>query len=215
MNSPTFDREPATPSILNTLNHVPIGINEADCINVDHRSTNELGKMLSPLFPISVSTIFGTIGTIKNFMDFIAIPGYPREILALKKFGPKEIKSIPKTRIAVPNYWAIVAYAICQRVKTNVKLISMIKKNTLPYTSYEKLEPGMFFDKEVLMSTPNIKMGRYLAIIRHIEKMIKADNFNDDAILKFIMDCRDDTSKDIFDNMAINVVVKDVAQPSK
>lgn len=205
MSKPTIKKEPTSPSILNTLNHVPVSMNGADCVNIDHKSDSELGKMLSPLYPINVKTIFGNIGTIKNFIDFITAPGYPYEMLRMKKFSPKEIARIPKNRKTVPNFWGAVAYAICERVKGDVKLLSLIKKNTLPYSSFNQTEEGIFFDKRVLVSIPNLKMSRYLSVIRHIELMVKSDTFNDETILNFINNCRDDITKDVFDDMAVSV----------
>lgn len=198
-------KTPISSSLLNTLNHVPVAIDGVTYVNIDHKSDSELGKRLSPLYPIAVKTMFGNIGTIKNFMDFIATPGYPYELLSMKKFGSNEIKRVPRNRKSVPNYWAIVAYALCERIRTDSKLVELMQANTDPYTSFSKLKPGTFFDKEISMSIPNIKMSRYLSIIRHIEQFIKEDKLNDETILSFINLCRDDVSKEVFDEMAVKV----------
>lgn len=177
-------------------------------INVSMSSDSELGQKLAPEYPWQFETIFGTVGTVKNLMDFISKPKYPFELLAKKTLSEKDLKRVPFKSIAIPNYWAVVAYGIYQRILSDASLMEAIRENTLEYGVFSSQGKRMFFGREIPVMLPNVKMGRYLAIIRYIDKFIKDGTFNDEAFMeKFIIECKDDESKDIFDS--VPVVKKD------
>jgi len=178
-----------------------------DYINIVKDSEYELGSKLSLGYPVGFKTVFGTIGTLRSGMDFISTPNYPVSLLSKKKLTKHDINTIPSKRITVPNYWSVVAYMVCSRVKADSDLLQLLKDNTLVLTSVnvKKTEDlGMFGSTYI----PNYKMGRYLSIVRHISDMLKEDRFTDDDIKQFISDCRDDKDKDVFDGLPFEIKVK-------
>ncbi len=205
--------------ILNNMNKVPtvssLQKEGIDYINVSKHSETELGKKLAYGHPIKTNTVFGKIGTIRSLMEFISTPNYPTELLSKQKLEPREIKRIPSKRISVPNYWAIVAYVICERIDQDDEVKELIKNNKLTYTSFNKKRNDTLFDKEVVIGMPNHKMGRYLSIIRHIDTMLKEDKFTKENIKEFITACKDKPEQDIFEGTAVSITINDKIKPVK
>jgi hypothetical protein len=194
-------------SILNEMNGVPTVLANAvegkDYINVSKHSKSELGKMLAYGHPVEINTVFGKVGTIRSAMDFITMPGYPVEFLSKKKLRQPEVAEINKlTKRTLPNYWAIVAYIVVERIKQDEKLQQLMIENEAQYTSFNMSKPQNFLGGAKLsMSVKNHKMSRYLSIIRHVEKMLKENTFTDENIQKFIEAAKDKPAKDIFDRL--------------
>lgn len=72
--------------------------------------------------------------SIKNFMDYVTKPDYPYELLAKPRLRVNEIKRIPKETIGLPNYWAVLAYALTERILQDKHLQHKIKRKH--YTLY-------------------------------------------------------------------------------
>lgn len=175
-----------------------------DYINVSKYSESELGKMLSYGHPVKVKTVFGKLGTVRAGMDFVKTPGYPTALLGKQKLSADEVNSIPRKHVSVPNYWAIVAYIMCERIDQDPRAKKLLKENVAPvFTSFNTQSERQFFTKSVKLSVPNMKMGRYLSIIRHIEKMLKEDRFTQEDIEQFVNDCKDHPELDIFEKSTL------------
>lgn len=203
LNNPLNNRDLTTV----TLPNLDTDSDGVSFINVTNQGLTELGTRLAYGYPKITMTIFGPIGNVRNFMEAISTPGYPLKLLNKKRLKPNEIESIPKARIQVPNYWAAVAYVVCERIIQDPKLMSLIKKNTLPYTSIRSNVKKILLGEEVKVVMVNEKMGRYLGIVRCIDKMIKEDTFNYDTIKVFIESCKDKPNQDIFADINIGHVI--------
>lgn len=185
-------------SVLNAISYIPS--DDLEYINVAKSSDDELGKMLAPGYGYTFNTVFGSIGNVRNGMELITTPNYPMYLISKKQLTRKDIESIPSKKINLPNYWAIVAYLLCSRVQADTDLIEAIAKNELEYTSvYIKSTSAMGITGAVV--SPNLKMGRYLGIIRGISKMIKNNTFEDSDILNFVNLCKDQNNKPLFDGL--------------
>lgn len=185
-----------------------------DYINVSKYSESELGKMLSYGYPVKVKTVFGKLGTVRAGMDFIKTPGYPTALLGKQRLTADEVNSIPRKSTSVPNYWAIVAYIMCERIDQDSKVKKLLKENVAPiFTSFNTQDDRQFFKTTVKLSVPNMKMGRYLSIIRHIEKMLKEDRFTRDDIEQFVNDCKDHPELDIFEKSTLMMAESEVKEP--
>ena len=180
-------------------------------IDISVKSNNILGRLLSPRHTSNTRLFCGKVGKISNFIQAIKTPGYPIELLPKSRLSEAEFKSIPKTMVSLPNFWALVAYAVVERVKQDKVLIDMLKANTLEFTSLEPPTEKELLGAKIVYSSVSKRMGAYVAIIRNIELMIKEGTFdNKDVVDKFIQDCREDKTKTIFENiqLPINIVTK-------
>ena len=135
------------------------------------------------------------------FANAITIPGFPAELL--NKFRPtkEEIAKIPREGSKVPNYWALIAYAFTEMVKSDQNLKKMLTENTLPFTATEERVVD-FFGKLCPLSYPNYKLGKYIAIIRLVSDMLKENKFTDENIKDFIVQCKDVPEVDILSGIA-------------
>lgn len=191
-------------SILSTTSYIPDGNDEY--INVVRGSDSMLGRELAPSFEYSFKTIFGKIGSMRVGMDMVATPNYPMELVSKRHLTRKDIDTIPTKKINLPNYWAIVTYLLASRIQADPKLIEAIKNNDLEYTStHSKATEAM--SMVGVVCTPNLKMGRYLGIIRGISKLIKTDTFNDENIHAFVKECKDKVNVPLFENLPFKMDV--------
>lgn len=202
-------------SCLNNLSTVDIvdiknEIEGKDYINISYYSNLPIGKMLSQGYGIKIDTIFGTVGSIRNLMEFISKPNYPVSILKKSKLSPYDIKKIPHTTISVPNFWSIVAMGVCLRIKSYPEIMAELKSldSDIKFTNFKIKQTKDLFNNSVSSVLYSNKAGRYLSILRHIKKMLDTDSFTDENIQKFILDCRDHDNKGIYDNMAVSVITK-------
>ena len=92
-------------------------------INVSKYSDSKLGKVLSPGHPVSIKTLLGVVGTLRSAMVYIVTPNYPSNLLAKRSLKRFERNKIPKQTIDVPNYWAVVTYLLCLRIKEDQEVI--------------------------------------------------------------------------------------------
>lgn len=181
-------------------------------INISTKSTVMLGRLLSPFHTSNTRLFCGKVAKIRGFMQAIKTPNYPVNLLSVSVISQEQAKSIPREVVVLPNYWALVAYAVVERVKQDKELIKMLKENTLEFTCLDAPKEKELHGAKFVYSTVSKKMGVYVSIIRHIELMIKEGTFdNKEVIDKFIKDCREDKTKTIFENiqLPINIVANE------
>lgn len=204
-------KQQASKSILfgtSILNNVKYGEKEGErLINVSLKSNLLLGRLLSPLHTSNTTLFCGKVGKLRTFMRAIKTPGFPLDLLDKSNYSAEDASRIPKEQVELPNYWAIVAQAVVERVRQDKKLMDLLKANTLELTCLEGPKEVIFAGKKIEGHMTIAKnMAAYISIIRNIEFMLKDGTFdNDEVVNKFIMDCRDDPEKDIFDNIQIPV----------
>lgn len=141
-------------------------------------------------------------------MQALMIPGFPLELVH-KRLTFKDFNRIPKNvrPVSLPNYYALLAYAFCQRVMSDKELQQMLKENTVPLTSYTVNKNKKFFNKTITVTEMNYSLGKYVGIIRYVEKLIKEDKFKTKEINKFIESVKDAPDKDLLDGVAVNITV--------
>ena len=175
-------------------------------INVSKYSDSELGKALLPSTPVSLPTLFGEVGTLKSAMEYIVTPNYPVRLLSKRKLKSTDVNRIPKQKIDVPNYWSVVAYLLCLRVKSDDALINMLRETDEDnkFVSYNKVNKTTLGIKSSVYK-PNTDMNMYLHIIDSIVRMIKSSVFNDHYIRELIISYKEDKTKSVFADLAITV----------
>jgi hypothetical protein len=175
-------------------------------INISKYSDCELGKVLAPGYPVSLETLFGTIGTLKSGMEYIVTPNYPTRLLSKRKLRRIDLEKIPRRKIDVPNYWAVVTYLLCLRIKSDHEVINALKKldTETTFVSYNKVSNETFGIKSIVHK-PNTDMNMYLHIMESIFKLIKADLFNHTYIRNLIISYKEDKDKSVFADLAITV----------
>lgn len=177
-----------------------------DYINISHNSESVLGKRLAPSYNLTFPTFIGDCASITNFMNAIKYESYPLSLLNKWKVTEEQFSFKTAKQLDVPNYWSLVAYALCQKVKADEELQKMMKENELPYTCFTTTVNKTFFNKSVMITQPKTSLARYVAIIRHIQNMLKEDRFTDSHIEKFISDCKKFPEKDFLDGTCFTVV---------
>ena len=152
-------------------------VNEKNIVNIVTKKQHDLGYRLTPGFPFKIETIFGTVGNLRNAMEFIVTPDYPTSLLSKSKLKPSEISRIPTRKILVVNYYAIVAYLLLERVEQDPELITLMINNTLPFASvfYKNKE---YYGKTITVGIENTKLRTYVKICSDISLLIKAGDFS-------------------------------------
>lgn len=189
---------------------IDTGVEGVDYINVSRYSKNKIGKKLAIGYPIQLDTIFGKIGSIRAGLDYLCIDGYPRELLSKKKLTYNEIKTIPKKRKSIPNYWSILIYILAKRIQSDIEIIDFIKANpNILFVSFNSYSESKFFDKDVKVSIINNKMDKYLSSIKLIADLIINNRFTEDNIKALIYAVRVDGTKEVFAETR-NVEIKNI-----
>lgn len=148
-----------------------------DYVNMVRFSDSEIGVKLSLGSPINlVNNLFGEIGTIKNFMDFITNPKYPINLLKKKKISSEILATIPKCKSRVlPNYWGIVATILIERIKTDKVLMEELLSlpKSVKFTMFKLKKAKDIADNDVSIVTPMTEYLRYCIIVQDIFNAIK------------------------------------------
>lgn len=205
----TKNQAPQVPENLKTTNFLKLpNDNEkegVDFINISFKSENRLGRELHPNYSRTFNTVLGKVASVRNFTSLITIPGYPVDLVNKRNLLPEEQARIPKGRISPVNYWALVAYAICERILQDKKIKAELQKNKAYLTAFESYEaPSLFKGRTNLnrsVKSATLRLSNYIAILRAISEMIKKNKFNRDDISEFIEQCKADPSKDVFEGV--------------
>jgi len=112
------------------------GLEESrDYISLVADSKHILGRALSINYNYVFKTLIGDVRGIGRFMQYVSTKGYPYRLVMKGQFSNKDLGIIKKLpTLKLPNYWAIMAYALCTRVSQDPKLQKWLKENTLPLT---------------------------------------------------------------------------------
>lgn len=181
---------------------------DIDYVNMVKFSKSELGVKLSLGSPTSfTSSLFGEIGNIKSFLDYLSNPKYPISLLSKKKISNEMLASIPKAKGRVlSNYWAIVATVMIERFKQDRSLIEAML--TLPksvkFTMFKVRNTTDVLGNEVNIVTPMNDYLRYCIIVQDIFNAVKdkpnALN-NKDTVIKIINKNTMFKDRDIYDGL--------------
>ena len=190
-----------------------------DYINIFQNGNTELGRILAPGYNKRFTTFLGPTISMRAYMSALRLKGYPLSLLSTptNKVHPKDLAGLSKLEsVNVPNYWALVAYGLCQKVIGDKKLKHLMKENTLPYTCYEVTKTSNLFNKQIVTSVPKNSMGKYTAICYYIGEMLKANQFSDQHIEEFVNACKDQPDVELLDGVACNVTfVEEEETPTK
>jgi len=113
--------------------------------------------------------------------------------------------------LKLPNYWAIMAYALCTRVSQDPKLQKWLKENTLPLTIARWEVRNKYVEELSKPVYVNVtQLANYLNIVRDIEKLLKEDRFVTDEVIKLINGYKYDQKVSVFHN-----AIREVPRPKK
>nr|DAR18478.1 MAG TPA: hypothetical protein [Caudoviricetes sp.] len=178
-----------------------------DYIAISTISKHKLGRALAIGYTTNFKTVAGNVVSVKRFMEYIGMKDYPTKYLMQSKMKTADIRAVNKLEtVDVPNYWAILTYAVCKRIQKDLGVQKMIKENTLPYTivKWDKIDEELQSiegDKKCLVNME--KYATYLGIIRDIESLIKSDTFNTETISNLIEYYKRDKNLDLFHGTAV------------
>lgn len=178
-----------------------------DYISLVSESNHILGRALSINYNYLFKTLIGDVRSIGRFMQYISTKDYPYRLLMKGQFSNKDLGIIKKLpTIKLPNYWAIMAYAVCSRVNQDPKMQKWLRENTLPLT----IAKWVVRDKYVPeLSEPvymNItKLGNYLNIVNDIQKLLKEDRFTDTNVIDLINSYKVEPNVSVFERARLEV----------
>jgi len=175
-----------------------------DYVNVVLNSEDELGRKLSNGYPQSFETIFGKVGNVRNALEYVKTPGYPVKLLSKSKLTSKEINRLPKRRAYLPNYYAIVAYILTERVKQDKELQEELKNNEKHLTSYYKNSKPIL-GSNVTVVIPKKENELYIEIYTKISQLLKENRFDEDNINELIKSYIKYPDKELFEGAAFNI----------
>lgn len=192
---------------MNRLNNMVFGEKEGErMVNISIKSDVELGRLLSPMWTTHTMLFCGRVAKLKTFMEAIRTPNYPVMFLDKEFLSKEDIMSIPQEKVHLPNFWAIVASAVVERVRQDKKLTDMLKVNNLEFTILRKPKEIEYAGRLIEMSLVDTKMANYVSIIRHIELMIKEETFGDkNKTNEFIEKCKSSPEEDLFANIQLPI----------
>jgi len=184
---------------------------ERGALSMAHRGPNTGGSQFFIVYEPQphldgVHTVFGKVRSLRVAMDYLITPGYPTELLNKRNLTRADLNSIPKDKIRIPNYWAIVAYLACMRIKNDPELIDMIKDNKLPYMAVRRNAIEGYDEQPIYAYESIYQMNRYLAILSAISELIKHDRFDDENIRKLVNNAKDKPHLNLFHGVAYNLV---------
>lgn len=168
-------------------------------ISLTPQSSVLLGRALASTNNFKFNTVIGPVRTISGFMQCISTKDFPKDLLLKSRYKEKDIKLISSlTTLNLVNYWAAMAYATCSRVQQDEELVKWLKGVDIPFTivRWEK-GSGSLSDQEYLVNVTRLRV--YLAIVRDITALIKADDFNDVSIEELINFYKDDKEAHVFE----------------
>lgn len=181
-----------------------------DYINMVRFSDSSIGAKLSLGSPINlVNNLFGEIGTIKNFMDFITNPKYPKNLLKKKKISSEILATVPKCKSRVlPNYWGIITTILIERIKTDKELMEelLALPKSVKFTMFKLRTAEDITGKKVNIITPMVEYLRYCIIVQDIFNALKNNSkalSKPEIIIEIIKKntaCKD---KDLYDGLEI------------
>lgn len=177
-----------------------------DYISLWSGSKSVLGRALSYTNPRRFNTFIGEVSGIRRFVVYLSTKDLPISFLLKGKYTKEDHELVrSKESLSLTNYWAVVAYALIERIRNDKKLQEMIYENTLPFTAITwKKTPSILNNvPNMKVGVNNIRLANYLAIVRNIEALIKNDMFtsaNMKELIRFHMVNKD---VDIFDGSII------------
>nr|DAO50759.1 MAG TPA: hypothetical protein [Caudoviricetes sp.] len=177
-----------------------------DYIALSSNSDTILGRALSFNNPRKFKTFIGEVSGIRRFVDFIGYSYLPISFLLKGKYTKEDNELIKtKTRLELSNYWAVVCYAVCERIRQDKQLQIMIRNNTLPWTIvYWRKNPAVLEEiTQDRLCVNQIKLGEYLAMLRDIEILIKNNKFNKVGIAELIKHYMKNPEADLFEGSII------------
>ena len=178
-----------------------------DYISLVSESNHILGRALSINYNYLFKTLIGDVRSIGRFMQYISTKDYPYRLLMKGQFSNKDLGIIKKLpTIKLPNYWAIMAYAVCSRVNQDPKMQKWLRENTLPLTIAkwvvrDKYAPEL--SEPVYMNIT--KLGNYLSIVKDIEKLLKEDKFIDANVIDLINSYKVEPNVSVFERARLEV----------
>lgn len=182
------------------------GVNQSSTeklINVDLHSEDKLGRLLSDRHLFVFSTWCGEVNSMKTYMDFIATPDYPVELLTKKKFTFEDLKKVSHIKkINLDNFWALVTVAMIDKVKACKELRTLLEQNEYDFTCIIESKTTELFGKSVSIKNVNNKMARYLAVCRLVQELVKTGDIDDPERVKYwVEQCKDYPEKELTDGV--------------
>jgi len=199
---------------MNKLKLKPLeGVEDIDYINVSTQTAGVIGRKLAYTTVFNPTpTWIGKITSLRTAMDFLTIPGYPVKLLTKTKITTRDINKIPRNKVGVVNYWAIVTGLISDRILNDKKLLTMLLnlKSDVVFTSFNT-KKHTTFGIDSFVTTYNHDIARYVEVIGNVVYILKNNKkeFWDIEIGRLINATKVDKAKNLFDGVPFEISFDD------
>jgi hypothetical protein len=173
-------------------------------INIHRDSGNSIGRKLTPGHACKLKTIIGEFSAITNGIDYLTTKDMTKKLANSTKLTRKDIniiRSSKKSRLT--NYWAVMFYLLYKRVHNDNDLKEGLlalandygdKIEFSSFITYERSDLGT----KATVSELNIKLSKYVGLVRIIFDMIRTNNFNDEVFMEKMLLLKENVSESIF-----------------
>ena len=182
-----------------------------DYISLSTISKSSLGRSLAIGYNRKIDTMVGEVKSIRRFMEYVSTKNYPTKYLLQNKLKSPDIKTIAKLdTLTLPNYWGILAYITCKRVKEDERVLNLLKENTLPLTIVQWKQPDKDLKRlegnKVCLANVD-KLAVYLAIVRDIQTYVKSGLFYGNNIIELVEYYKKEKELSLFEGSSL--ILKD------
>lgn len=178
-----------------------------DYINISTRADTKVGRELTyTAFFTPVDSLVGKINSIRTAVDYLSIPGYPYNLLRKRTLTFKDVNTIPKERVELPNLKSILIHLIWVRIKNNVELLKHINENMI-ITSFRSTSHKQG-NVESIVKTYNDKTYDYIDALKQvISLMLKglSEDEESEEVIKLMIKNKKRKDLKIFENSVVQV----------
>lgn len=187
------------------------GITNDNYINVSMHSKDSLGRKLALTATFNkVSTLIGDITSMRTAVDYITIKGYPNRLLTKSKLTAKDIKKIPKNKVKVINYNAILIHLLYERIMQDKDIKEQfinLPKDVI-FTSFnEKKQYASGFNSTIKQYNDNAFI--YINALNAIHSMLKSTDMKDlnKDIKELIIWHKEDKELPLFHGVPFDIIL--------
>jgi len=178
-----------------------------DYINISTRADTKVGRELTyTAFFTPVDSLVGKINSIRTAVDYLSIAGYPYNLLRKRTLTFKDVNTIPKERVELPNLKSILIHLIWVRIKNNVELLKHIDENMI-ITSFRSTSHKQG-NVESIVKTYNDKTYDYIDALKQvISLMLKglSEDEESEEVIKLMIKNKKRKDLKIFENSVVQV----------
>lgn len=159
-----------------------------------------LGRKLALDNKSMFKTWFGRCISLRAYIEFITIPGYPVKFVTKPPVKRVDYIKIPKKKVVLPNFYSLVCLGLIDKVKSDKELQKLLKENELPFSMVSSTEKDVeVFGNKLRLAIGEKKFIMYIQIVDTVSRLVKDDKLYDqEAVSKLVDSYKRALDEDIF-----------------